>query len=307
MRDPGLRVDRAAEIQVGALVLVSVLVLVAGVLWITGAEIGRERLRLHAVTPDAAQVASGSRVYLRGVDVGSVERVELAEDRAVLRLEVDETSLPRDTRAEVRPSGFLGSQMVRLVPGSSERLLADGDTIAAGTAPDLQSIASQLGSDVTAVLERTRTLLSGETVDDVRGSARSVSAAMRELRSLVEAERRTISSLLDALERTARRLSEATSGPELERSVARVDSLTRRLDAIGGELEGSSRSLTSILAKVDGGEGSLGRLVNDPRLYDRFAAAAENVQTASEELALLARDVRSRPGRYLGELDLSLF
>lgn len=308
MRDPGLRSEHRAELQVGLLVLAGFAALVAGVLWVTGGDVTTERYRLYAVAEQANQVSEGSRVYVRGVDVGSVRGVRLQRDRVVLSLSLgSEVRLPRDSRAVIEPAGFLGTQMVRLLPGAAAATAGPGDTLSVTAGPDLQSLATTLGEEARTVLGRAARLLDDTTVTSVRSGARDLSSTLRDLRALVESERETLSRLVANLERTSEGLSRATSGPRLERTVARIDSLTVALDSTGRELTASSRSLSSILAKVDSGEGSLGLLVNDERLYERVTAAAENLRTASEEIALLSRDVRERPRRYLEGLDFSVF
>lgn len=308
MRDPGLRSEHRAELQVGALVLVSLVAMVAGIVWITGADIGGERFRFHVLAPEAAQVSGGSRVYLHGVDVGAVQNVRLVPEGALLQVEVrGEVSLPADSRALIKPSGFLGSQMVQLVPGGASRAVSPGDTIAGGTGEDLQTVAAELGSQAEAVLERTARVLSDTTVASLQASARDLSGSMAELRGLVESERETLEALVRSLRRTSENLSAATDSPRLERTVAQIDTLTARLSRASAELDASGESLNSILAKMDRGEGTLGKLVNDDRLYERATAAAENLQAASEEIALLSQDLRQNPEKYLGNLKFSVF
>lgn len=308
MRDPGLRSAHRAEIQVGMLVLASLVALAVGLVWITGVDLGGERLRFHVLAPEAAQVSGGSRVYLHGVDVGSVNRVLLTENGALLDLEVQgEVSIPADSRALIKPSGFLGSQMVELVPGGAPERLAPGDTIAGGTGADLQTVATRLGSQAETVLQRTARILSDTTVTSLRSGADDLAGTMSELHALVEGERQSLEALIRDLRRTSRGLAAATDSARLERTAARLDTLTARLGRTSGELSEASESLSSILAKADRGEGTLGKLVNDDRLYERVAAAAENLQAASEEITLLTQDLRQNPEKYLGNLKVSIF
>lgn len=308
MRDAGLRSEHQAELQVGALMLVAIVMLVAGVLWVSDVDIGGNRFGFHVLSPRAAQVSEASRVYLHGVDVGSVESVELADGGVLLSLKVKEkVSIPADSRAEIVPSGFLGSQMVKLVPGGADRLLAAGDTIAGGTGNDLQGLARQLGGQAEDVLDRTARVLSDSTIRAVESGAGDLAGTLEETRRLVREERETVGELLEELRATASNLDRATSGPELRRTVARLDTLTAELGRASEGLTASSRSLSSILEKADRGEGSLGKLVNDDRLYEEMSAAAENLQRASEELGLLAKDLRENPGKYLKDLKFSVF
>lgn len=308
MRDPGLREDRRTEIQVGVFVLLAALALVAGIFWIAGREVLPAGIRVHGVSPEAGQITSGARVLLLGVDVGSVERVRLDGLRVVLDIRVDPPMpLPADTRGVIRPAGFLGAQMVALLPGTAEARLQAGDTIAMGRAPDLQTLAAELGEDAAEVLQRTQRLLTEETVEEVRRSSAAMAAAMEDIQGLVRGQRETLGDLLQNLEQTSSRLAAVTEGAELERTVARLDTLTERLARAGGGLDTTASALASITGRLDRGEGTLGRLLEDEILFEELTAAVENLQFASEEVALLTRDLRERPERYLRGLRFSIF
>ena len=130
---------------------------------------------------------------------------------------------------------------------------------------------------------------------------------LSELQALIERQRGTIEAMIEGLSATSEQLAEATSGPELSNTLSNVDSLTARLSRASDDLDSSSASLASILRKIDEGEGSMGRMVNDPELYDRLAATTENVQAATEEIALLTKEFREQPDKYLKQLKITVF
>jgi len=307
MRDPGVRKDRRLELQVGGLVLVSVVALIMFVAWITGARFGGDILRFHALAPGSFGVNSGDMVVLYGVQIGKVTSVKLYDGQVLVGLEIDyDGILPSDTRARFS-SPPIGATTVQLLPGASTVPLTAGDTISVPRSVGLTERADSIGSQVNLVLERVEHLLAAETVDDFRQAARSLSAAMVEIEGLIEAQSNNLASVVANLEQTSSALAQATGGPELERSVASLDSLLLKLNAAGGGLDSAASSLASITAKMDSGVGSLGKLVNDPTLYDQMAASLEALQAASEEIAMITRDAREQPGKYLGELRISVF
>jgi phospholipid/cholesterol/gamma-HCH transport system substrate-binding protein len=57
-------------------------------------------------------------------------------------------------------------------------------------------------------------------------------------------------------------------------------------------METSMQSLASVLGKVDRGEGTLGRLVNDTSLYAEMGATLREVRS-------LTADVRENPRKYV--------
>ena len=308
MRDPGLRDQQRLELQVGALLILAFIGLAAGILWISGARIGGKDLTLYVATDDAASVAEGSVVMLRGVPIGAVEEVRLVKSGVVMRLTASpQGRLPSDTYASIETAGFLGQMVVGLNPGSAPDDLVSGDTISARVLPGLTGLADQLGDQAGDVLERTQRLLSDGLIASVETGAGAFAGTMTELEAMLERQSQTLEELIESLAGMSTQLSAATDGPELERTVANIDSLAARLSAASEQFGASSEALASILQKIDTGEGSMGKLLNDPVLYDRMAAAMENMQAATEEIALLTKDIREQPQRYLAGLKISVF
>ena len=308
MRDPGLRNQYKIELQVGVLLVVSFFALILGVAWISGRQAGGERMTIYAVAPEAAAVTQGTPVTLLGVEVGSVRRIELRTDHVGMEIAVAvEGRLPRDTRGEIKTSGFLGANVVALIPGVSTDPLASGDTITASPAPGLNELAGTLGDQAGQVLEQTRQLLSDSMISDVHAAAGSLASGMEDVQVLLDREAAALEQLIEALNQAAQELATTASSPEVDRTLANIDTLATRLAAASEDLDSGSQSLASILRKVDEGDGTLGKMVNDGELYDRLTAATENIQVASEEIALLTRDVRADPERYLNGMKFSVF
>lgn len=299
MRDAGLRDRHPAEMQVGILVLVSLLILAGGVLWVSGVGFGGGA-PLYAEASTAGGATEGDAVMLRGVRVGAIDRIELVPGGVVLSLNVREAeSLPADSRVVIHGGAFLGAATVELLPGSEQATLQAGDTVRAEVPRGLQEMAGALGEDAQDVMQRTAALLSDTTVRSVQRASGDAAATMEELRALVESERESVADLVQNMERVSARLRQSAEGPEMERTVAALDSMTAEMKVASRNLNTSSEHLSSVLAKVDRGDGSLGKLVNDNRLYEEATAALSNLQRASEEVAALTADIRRNPKRYL--------
>ncbi|MGI9037316.1 MAG: MlaD family protein [Gemmatimonadota bacterium] len=308
MRDPGLRSHYKTELQVGVMMILAFIGLVVGIFWISGASFGGDDLTIYVKTDDAASVAEGATVTLRGVPIGSVEKVELVSDGVVVRLKAAPGGpLPSDTRASIGTAGFLGQIAVALKPGIATTPLASGDTIPAISVPGITALADELGSQATEVLDRTQRLMSDSVIASVQSGAGSFAGTMNELDGLLRRQSASLERMIQNLSAVSTSLEGATGGPELERTVSNLDSLTARLAAAGSEFEESSASLKSIMRKIDDGEGSMGRMINDPVLHDQTTAAMENLQAASEEMALLMKSFREDPKKYTEGLKISLF
>jgi phospholipid/cholesterol/gamma-HCH transport system substrate-binding protein len=64
-------------------------------------------------------------------------------------------------------------------------------------------------------------------------------------------------------------------------------------------MDGSAQSLDRILARIDRGEGTLGKLSRDEALYDNLSRAAAHFDQAAVEMQSLLADVRREPKKYV--------
>lgn len=122
-----------AEVAAGGLVLA----VAAGFLFYAVVHSGRgataaDGLRLTARFDKIDGLPNGADVRIAGVKVGTVTetRIDPQSFNAEIVLRVDRAlRLPSDTSAEITSEGLLGGKYVTLVPGGSERVLADGARI----------------------------------------------------------------------------------------------------------------------------------------------------------------------------------
>jgi phospholipid/cholesterol/gamma-HCH transport system substrate-binding protein len=124
-----------AEIATGAVILAVALLFLGYAVLNSGrgTVIGNgEGTRLTARFDRIDGIASGADVRIAGVRVGSVTetRIDPQTFSAELTMRVDGgLRLPTDTSAEVTSEGLLGGRYVSLVPGGSDKVLADGGRI----------------------------------------------------------------------------------------------------------------------------------------------------------------------------------
>src|SRR3712207_1339891 len=125
-----------AELATGAVILAVALLFLGYAVLNSGrgtAIIGNgEGTRLTARFDRIDGISNGADVRIAGVRVGSVTetRIDPQTFSAELTMRVDGgLKLPDDTSAEVTSEGLLGGRYVSLVPGGSEKMLADGGRI----------------------------------------------------------------------------------------------------------------------------------------------------------------------------------
>jgi len=307
VRDPGLR-DRGVEVRVGVFVLLSAAVVVAGLFWISGSPFRGPTIRVWGIAANANRIATASPVLLRGVEVGTVDEVALEAEHVVLTMTLStRVRLPADTRGAIQPDGFLGQQLVELTPGTSARTLAEGDTLVLDRRSDLTSLASTLGDEVSSLIGELESLLGDGLAENVASGSEAFTLAMRELAGILETERASIGSLLANMDTLSNRLAGMTGSEEVDRTLANLDTLSSRLAAASADFSAAGGSLAEITRGLEGGEGTLGRLLREDTVHDELLETLGTLRASGEELALLLRDIRERPDRYLTDLKVSVF
>jgi len=101
---------------------------------------------INARFSNAGGLKPGSQVFLAGVPVGRVEKINLTPQfAAIAQMQVDkDVQLPSDTIASIKTTGLLGDKFIALSPGSATENLAPGGTITdTESAVDLESLISR--------------------------------------------------------------------------------------------------------------------------------------------------------------------
>ncbi len=283
-----------AEIWLGLLVIVSSALLTWGYFWLTGQPLGERGYSIVMELPHSQQLEHGDRVRVAGVEVGLVTDVELVStDRVIVRLRVRRgVRLPRDSKALIRSVGVFGDLSVDLMPGTSTTLLSNGDTIAAGTVTGLTDLAGEIGDKAESVLTQLDRLLTDSTIEDIHGTVIALRGTITELERLVNVNGDEFAALSRSLRQTAESLEKSLGGPAVEGAVADLEETAATLAEAAESLKATARSIESVAAKIDRGQGTLGKLVNDPSVY-------EELRSALRSTSALTRDIQENPGRYM--------
>ena len=134
------------EMVVGLFVLVGILCL--GYLSIKLGKlemIGGDVYEVEAQFNSASGLKPGSTIEIAGVEVGRVRGITLNEDRAMVKLAVNNTvKLYSDTIASIKTRGIIGEKFLALSPGGGGDPLKPGDTIRdTESGLDLEELVSQ--------------------------------------------------------------------------------------------------------------------------------------------------------------------
>jgi phospholipid/cholesterol/gamma-HCH transport system substrate-binding protein len=284
------------ELTVGLFVLAAVVVFIILFGGLTSRGFIRNVADVYVVMGSAEGLLKGDAVLYRGVPVGEVRSIDFSERhgvvvRARLRREVPLTSA---ASAALTPVDMFGRQAIVLREGTlaGSTPLASGDTLVGQQPRPLTDRVSDVGRQVERFLGDTTLLLVHSALDGIGHAGDGLATIGAEATSFLAAQRRSLDEVGTATATVARNLAAATDSQELVLMRGELRDALRNLAQATARMDSASASAASVFAKLDRGEGSLGRLVNDASLYEQAAGAIG----ALEELAA---DVRRDPRRYI--------
>jgi phospholipid/cholesterol/gamma-HCH transport system substrate-binding protein len=283
------------EMRVGIFVILGILAAVAVLFTMTDPATLRGRFMLVTPHPDAGGIRRGDPVQMRGVNIGRISSFDMVGSQVNITMEIEGSwEIPIDSYTRLAGQGLFGGRTMEIVPGRSTTHTVQWDTIPSDTsASGIMGAAEVVADEATQVMKQLNMLFSDPTVMAVQGTAEQLHVLVAELSQVVAVQREQIGQLTASLNRSAAGLETvAGTAPDLARVAARADTTMALLTTTSSSLDHTARQLDELLGRIERGEGSLGRLINDPALY-------ENVARAADALALLATDIRENPRRYI--------
>ena len=293
---------RRDEVLVGVFLSAAVAIALLGTLWLV-------RGGLSSGYPLRTQFAWGQNlkpgqpVLLAGVSVGAVADVKLRDEGfldVTLRIN-DDIKVPRSSVASVKPIGIFGDAAIALTPkGPSKNYFAPGEMVPVGAGEtDIQAIENKVDSIAGTVMVMTKTLnaelFANGGIKDIRRSMAnaalvSASAAQlsAQLNSIAAEQNRNLTITMASFRRAANAVDSAAIDSTLKNFRKSSESLTR----IASNLDSTSRHANALIAGIDRGEGTVGKLMKDTLLYRDLRGL---VTQADSVLA----DLKANPRKYI--------
>jgi phospholipid/cholesterol/gamma-HCH transport system substrate-binding protein len=279
----------SAEAKVGLLVLVGSMILLYMTFAVGKYEFGEKKgYRIVAMFDSVSGLDTKAAVRMAGVQIGTVEAVELEDSRAKVTLRIDpKVKIGRGSEAAVKTMGLLGDKYVDIVPARGpaggrqprERsaFYLDNERLEVTAAPsDVDRLITQL-SDIANDIKKVTGSLSqvfgsqrGEkSMEDILQDLRQTTANIKEFSYALKGDG---SELITRLNDLAQNLNGVVNDNK--------DNLKVTMENVREASKNAELALASIenvTKKIDSGDGTLGKLVNDDSMYSNIDSAAKGL------------------------------
>jgi phospholipid/cholesterol/gamma-HCH transport system substrate-binding protein len=282
------------EVLVGLVVAAAILVTVLGSLWLARGGLSKG-YPLYAKFPWGAGLKQGQPVLLVGVSVGYVDQVDLHQDGTLvttLRIQ-KHYKVPVTSKATVIPNGIFGDMAVAVTPSRPDpRSFKPGDTVPIGpSTPGIAELTSKADSITRSVNAMTSALehemVAGGGIRDLRNTIAATNRMVNEFAAVASEQSRQLTATMTSL----RRASSAIDPAKVDSTITNFRNASSNLAAMSADLKQTSSKLDAILAKVESGNGSAAKLLNDPGVYNDTRALLARMDS-------LLADVKKNPKRY---------
>ncbi len=267
----------------------------------------------YVVFDNSGGINISSPVVVNGKKVGRVSGIEFVSDtdhRIKMSIEIKKKyTINKGTVASLESLGLMSGSGIVLHLGESPEMLASGEVLQGRQVPDLMAQLAPMESTIRSILNSMDSILAsfnsvldertvrglGQSLDALHASLENVESITSNADALLAANKRKVNDMIANLEGLSKMLYDKREvvASAIDDFAALGDTLAHA--EVGASLRSLKESLAQVetaLGKVNGGKGSLGRLLNNDTLY-------MNLEKSSRQLNLLLQDLRVNPERYV--------
>jgi phospholipid/cholesterol/gamma-HCH transport system substrate-binding protein len=282
------------DVLVGVVITVGVLLAVVGSLWLARGGLSKG-YPLYARFSWGAGVKPGAPVWVSGAGIGYISDVQFRPDGTLiteLRIQ-SKQPIPRGSEATVVPNGIFGDVAVNFTPVMSSAQYTAGDTVAVGKpAPGIAALLGKADS-ISSTINAITTALNKELVaaggfTDLRKTLAGTNALVTQLSAIAAEQSKQLSATMVSL----RRATSAVDSAKIDSTLANLRTASTNVNTMTRSLDSTSRALGRIAAKVDSGQGTAAKLINDPAMYNDIRKILADVDS-------IAVDLKRNPKKYV--------
>lgn len=234
------------------------------------------------VLKDASGILPKTHVKTNGVIVGKVKSIELLSNATEVIFEVGENVIiPKGSEIQVQTVGFLGDKFIDIVrpDDTSKGMIGAGQLVPRAkdslSVNEVIQLVGEIGKDVKSVTERFSSVLgTDEGERTLRSIVEGLDRLVNDTSGLVSENRADLRDTISELKVFAQSLNDVLNSENKEK----IDRILATFDESMVEVKGASKNINLISQKVESGEGTIGRLINDDKTLEELEGAIKDIR-----------------------------
>lgn len=285
------------------LAVVAIALLIFGYSFLKGQNLLDNDRTFYAVYDNVEGLAPSSNVTINGFEVGKITDIDFLDNtgRLLVTFSVkDDFQFSNSSIAQIYGGGLIGGKSLAILPVYEKGNMAkSGDTLTGqidegifelvnDRLTPLQKKVEAVIRDTDSVLTAVNDVLDKDTRENLRVAIANISATSVAFKNASQSLNGLLSDNSNKLNRTFTNLDEITTNfNKISDTLSQVEfkRVVDNLDKVVADFE-------SISSKLDRGEGTAGKLINDDQMY-------VNLERATKQMEELLQDIKLNPKRYV--------
>ena len=279
------------------------MIFIFGFNYLKGSSLLDNEINVHTLYADVEGLVVGANVTINGLNVGKIKKIDFDENFEKIKVSFslrNDLTFSNQSIAQLYEAGLIGGKAIAILPDySAARPVQDDDVLPSSIKPGLTELVNQqiapLQNKLEGLLTSADSLFAGVSnvlnyntqnnlklaLEGVTQSIDNINKLSNSLSRVVNSNEKVFNSTLSHLEHTTNNLAILS------------DSLKQLpLASTVQHLEKTTAQIQQLVEKMEKGEGSLGKLLNEETLYNKLLYSAEALET-------LLVDLKLHPKRYV--------
>lgn len=252
---------------------------------------------------DVQGLSKSSEVTINGVNVGKVTDIQFSKEKKgnlIVYFNVEnDFQFSKNSVAKIYSASLMGGKSLAIIPSFEGETAKSGDFLKGDVESDIFSSVSEkinplqvkvvsLINNIDSVMVNINKVLDAKTRANLQNSIANLNQTIVQVNT-------TTKSVNDLIKNNEEKINKSLSNTEhITKNLADIsEGLSKKdLGATVTKVENTLTQINTLLASIQQGKGTLGKLMNDDTMYI-------NLTNASKELEELLRDFKLHPKRFV--------
>lgn len=296
------------EIKTAILVIASILLFIWGYSFLKGKDLFVSYKTLYVQYDNIEGLGKSAAITINGLTVGKVASIIIDNNTGKLTVEMQIKSdfpISKSSIAEIYSPNPIGGKQISILPNLGDKTEAvSGDFLKSsikegmldalsGQIEPIKNKIEVLLDNANVMLKNVNQVLDEKTKANLKGSIENLNKTLAEFSGASKNVNSLLTDNKEKINGTMSNLNKASANfSKISDSLAQI-----KMGKTVKNLEKTLIKVDLVMADLQNGKGTMGKLLKDESLYNNFSKT-------SKELELLLQDVRLNPTRYI---NISLF